>query len=322
MASRVSFYRLYELIIKSQLPLNAPRVPPQKPDITVMEDISRSILRDLPEPAENFSGIHFHPLKNQACYIRFYNHFRFLVSTDGRTVLYMKLKKSAPAFQYAPLAFLQTNVLSFCLIKLGMEVFHASSIEYQGKAIAFLGESGYGKSTLAAGFLGNDFKLLTDDVLAVKKAGKKFVTPPGVGHIKLLPKTIGKVLKTKKKSEGKLGPAAEKRVLSLPRNVLSEKSCPLGVIYILWPRSKKTSGQIWARKLRPKDALISLIKCSHNLILQNPARLRKQISFASKLTQSVPIRALSYPMDFGRFPALKALVLKDAERQFLQTPPK
>lgn len=314
MASRALFYRLYELIIKSQLPLNAPRVPPQKPHITVTEHP----FRDIPEPEENRTGIHFHPLKNGACYIRFYNHFRFLVSPNGRTVYYRKLEKPAPSFQYAAPAFLQTNVLSFCLIKLGMEVFHASSVEHKGRAIAFLGESGYGKSTLAAGFLGTGAKLLTDDVLAVKKSGKKFLTPPGVGHIKLLPKTIKKVLKTGKKSEGRLGPTAKKRVLSLPKNVLASKSCPLGVIYILWPRSKKTSGQIWARKLRPKDALISLIKCSHNLVLQEPSRLRKQISFASKLTRQVPIRALSYPMDFSRFPALKELVLKDAERQFLK----
>ncbi|EEK77893.1 aldolase [Bacillus cereus] len=44
---------------------------------------------------------------------------------------------------------------------------HGSAIMIDGKAYGFIGESGRGKSTLAAGFLNLGYKLLSDDVIAV-----------------------------------------------------------------------------------------------------------------------------------------------------------
>lgn len=44
---------------------------------------------------------------------------------------------------------------------------HGSAIAIDGKAYAFVGHSGAGKSTLASAFIGKDFQLLSDDVIAV-----------------------------------------------------------------------------------------------------------------------------------------------------------
>lgn len=44
---------------------------------------------------------------------------------------------------------------------------HGSAIEINGKAYAFVAESGVGKSTLAAAFISRGYKLISDDVIAI-----------------------------------------------------------------------------------------------------------------------------------------------------------
>lgn len=55
---------------------------------------------------------------------------------------------------------------------------HGSLIEIQGKAYAFVGHSGVGKSTLASSFIRKGYKLVSDDLIAVTmKDGKPWVIP-------------------------------------------------------------------------------------------------------------------------------------------------
>ncbi|NMO95699.1 aldolase [Paenibacillus lemnae] len=56
---------------------------------------------------------------------------------------------------------------------------HGSAIAINGKAFAFVGHSGHGKSTLASALMQLGYSLITDDVIAVSldDADKPFVTP-------------------------------------------------------------------------------------------------------------------------------------------------
>ena len=55
------------------------------------------------------------------------------------------------------------QVLPLALARQGMLVLHASAVEIGDSAVAFIGASGMGKSTLAASFATNGFRFLTDD---------------------------------------------------------------------------------------------------------------------------------------------------------------
>ena len=61
-----------------------------------------------------------------------------------------------------------SQVRPLVLSKRGKLVFHASCVEVAEGAIAFVAESGRGKSTLAASFARCGFRLLTDDGLLVE----------------------------------------------------------------------------------------------------------------------------------------------------------
>lgn len=63
---------------------------------------------------------------------------------------------------------------------------HGSSIEINNKAITIIGDSAAGKSTLAAGFAQQGYKILSDDVTVIlQEYDQKFLVQPGIPQIKL-----------------------------------------------------------------------------------------------------------------------------------------
>src|SRR5712691_6556991 len=78
-------------------------------------------------------------------YVRRSDRFEFLISADGRAIAARALGHSPrEAFH----TYLLGQALSFALIKQGFDPLHATTIAIDGAAVAFLGDSGYGKSSL------------------------------------------------------------------------------------------------------------------------------------------------------------------------------
>lgn len=62
---------------------------------------------------------------------------------------------------------------------------HANSIEIGGRAVAFLGHSGAGKSTMAAWFHDRGFEVLADDVCVVTLDGDRPMAHPGIPRLRM-----------------------------------------------------------------------------------------------------------------------------------------
>ncbi|RVB80659.1 MULTISPECIES: hypothetical protein [unclassified Mesorhizobium] len=77
------------------------------------------------------------------------------------------------------------QVLPLALSKQGKLVLHGSAVEISGEGIAFIGESGRGKSTLAASFATDGFRFLTDDGLLVEPCDGGFQIMPSHPSIRL-----------------------------------------------------------------------------------------------------------------------------------------
>ncbi len=313
-------YEIYGIPVKSGLPLNAPSLRSGKPAVVISEapKLFFERIKHL-SPAALKRPIDYIPLQDGAVYIRFFQLFQFWVSKNGRKILYKEIKNQENASPpvISPLIFLQTNVFSFSLLKLGFEAFHASCVAVGGRAVAFLGESGYGKSTLAALFLKNGFPLLTDDVFAVQKKRTRFLTSPGAAQIKLWPEIAKQVL-TRPAPAGKMSPIAKKWILPLKQQVAGKKKFEVGLIYLLWPKFKGTNRTVRIRKIKPQDGVISLIKSSHNLVLQDPERLRRQMLFTTDMVKHVPIRAVSFSMDLKSISLVRDRLQKDITKVFGQ----
>ncbi|MED4534431.1 aldolase [Metabacillus fastidiosus] len=66
--------------------------------------------------------------------------------------------------------FILGTCMGIILMQRGTLPLHGSTVAVNGKAYAFIGESGAGKSTVASAFIKEGYPLLTDDVIAVSLA--------------------------------------------------------------------------------------------------------------------------------------------------------
>ena len=77
------------------------------------------------------------------------------------------------------------TAMAILLYQRGNLVLHASSLNINGQAVAFLGFSGTGKSSIAAALHTRGYGVLADDVSVIKLIDEKPVVIPGFPQIKL-----------------------------------------------------------------------------------------------------------------------------------------
>src|SRR5207244_7843154 len=120
-------------------------------------------------------------LGDGAEYVRWRGLFEFLVAADGGRIVCHPLAGATDDVLHT---YLLGQVLSFALLKQGIEPLHATVVVVGGGAVGFLGDCGYGKSTTAAAFLQAGHRLLTDDQLVVSASGTGVLAHPGPSRIK------------------------------------------------------------------------------------------------------------------------------------------
>jgi hypothetical protein len=81
--------------------------------------------------------------------------------------------------------FLLGSVMGALLYQRGLFPLHGSAVETRWGAMIFVGVQGAGKSTLAADFLRQDYRLLSDDVCAVSATPEGLQVLPAIPHIRL-----------------------------------------------------------------------------------------------------------------------------------------
>jgi hypothetical protein len=76
-------------------------------------------------------------------------------------------------------------ILCILLRQRGLLVLHASAVNIKGKAIAFVGGSGWGKSTLATAFHTQGYNVLCDDVMPIAMGRKQPLVFPAYPQFKV-----------------------------------------------------------------------------------------------------------------------------------------
>src|SRR5258706_15551161 len=183
-------YRVYGLRLRTSLPLTFPAELPEvagDPDVEIRED-SGGVLAGALERSglapDRQAWMQHARLADGSTYVRWEDLFHFLIPADGHLIVYGPL---GDASEESIQTYLLGQVLSYALTKQGHEPLHATVVVLGGRAIGFLGESGMGKSTLAAAFLKTGASLLTDDLRRLAPDGEGYLAFPGPPRTKLLP---------------------------------------------------------------------------------------------------------------------------------------
>ncbi len=308
-------YEAYGVCIRSHLPLSClPGTERVLADVELVDGrdaLFAQACREARAKADPTGWFCHRQLGDGSDYLRWNGLFEFLVSADGRRIAcFPSNGNSRETFQ----TYLVSQVLSFALLKQGIEPLHATVVVRDGRAVAFLGDCGSGKSSLGAAFLRAGHRLLTDDLLVIREhdeSGQGFLAYPGPPRIKLFPK-IAASLFSNRFTGVPLNPRTRKQVIPLNPFQSSHGPVPLRAMYVLRPPSRRRhSNRITIRRLSQPRAMLQLITHTFNRMIVDPGRLSRQFDQAGRLTRTIPIKSLSYPRTLSRLQAVLEAIQSD-----------
>jgi hypothetical protein len=202
------------------------------------------------------------------------------------------------------------QVIPLLLSHQGKLVFHASAIEIDGLAIAFVGVSGRGKSTLAASFSRNQYRFLTDDSLILERTNNNYQVVPSHPSIRLWDDSQVAVLGPKAQSESPVDYTSKLRFSSNRQMAFCETQCQLHRIYFLGDAS---ASEIQFAMLSHQEAMIELIKHSFLLDVEDREMLKNHFAAVSQLASLPIFFKLDYPRDYSGLENLRQAIVKHAD---------
>jgi len=310
----VPVYRLYGLAVASPLDLPCPVAPRARRADVRLEGGGGARFAPLRPRTRagrpSRSWFYSRQLRSGSTYLRWAGLFEFLVSADGHDIRYHR----HPGASVESLsAYLLGQVLSHSLLAFGVEPLHGTVVVVDGRAIGFLGDCGYGKSTLGAAFLRLGFPVLTDDLVVLQRTTSGYAVHPGMPRIKLFPSVARRVLRFGRPAS-RLNDGTSKQILPLADGQAYRSAAPLAALYVLGePGSAphRSAVGIEVTPLSAGAAFLELVRNSFNTAVLDRGRLARWFRFASRVTAAVPLRRLTYPRSLSKLPAVCEAVLAD-----------
>lgn len=222
--------------------------------------------------------------------LRFPGLADFEVSADGCQVAAW----AAPGGTSATVQHLYLNqVLPLALSRQGKLVLHASAVELADRAVAFIGESGRGKSTLAASFATGGVPFLTDDGLHLEWAGDELTVHPSHPSIRLWADSQEALVRVGAAAAPALDFTTKTRLLASPALPFCDQARPLGRVYFLGDGLARSAT---IERAKPAVTLINLIRNSFLLDITQQEMLAHHFEHISRIA-NLPIH---YHLDYPR----------------------
>ena len=232
----------------------------------------------------------------------------FAVSPGARRVV-CRPRRGLPAATLRHLLLDQVMPLAMSADRL---VLHASAVHVPGfGAVAFIGRTGRGKSTLAAALAQRGCALLTDDCLVIGEHGGRLSVWPSYPGIRLWADAAAALGRPAPPSA--LAHYTRKRRLSTDERLpFRSRPSPLRALFLLAPPGAvRDAADI--RACPPRRRLMSLISCAYLLDIEDRARLASQFDRLAAVVASVPTLRLRVRRDRRRLPQT-ARALRDTIR--------
>jgi hypothetical protein len=236
--------------------------------------------------------------------LRFVDLADFRVSSDGRRVHCWP----APDVSEETTRFLFANqVMPLALSRQGTLVFHASAVEIDDQAVAFMGESGRGKSTLAASFATNGFRFLTDDGLVVESMEGQWRIAPSHPSIRLWEDSQEALLHPEAQIAPPVQYTSKSRFLAGSDIVFCDQPRNLHRVYFLGEGAQKRT---LFERLKPADALFELLKHSFLLDIEERQVLAAHFDELSSLVSQPIYYRLDYPRYFEGLAEVRQAIIE------------
>lgn len=247
-------------------------------------------------------------LADGSIYARWRGVGDFLVASDGCEISWCRDHRAS---EESAQVYLLGQALSFALVQQGLEPLHGATVVVGDDAFAFLGGSGFGKSTLAAFLLSTGARLLTDDLLLLDPQAATVLAYPGPPRIKLFAKTADRLLGGTA-NRPPMNPDTAKQIAALDGSRACTEPVRLAAIYDLAsPRDSCRQNTVTVEPLSPRSAFPLLLRSAFNRRTSGGARTARQFAFAARIVERVPVRRLTYPRRLDTLPDVRRALFVD-----------
>jgi len=241
--------------------------------------------------------------------LRFPDLADFEVSADGASVQGFP----APGLTSPTVEHLYLNqVLPLALSRQGKLVLHGSAVDIGGQGVAFLGESGRGKSTLAASFATEGTRFLTDDGLLLEWVDGRCMIIPSHPSIRLWEDSQAALVNESMTMAPAVSFTSKARFLAGPGIAFCDEARPLRRVYFLGEGDALAPA---IEPLRPAEALIELVKHSFLLDIEARDMLMRHFDDLTRLAELPIYFRLDYPRDYEALPAVREAIIQHALEQ-------
>lgn len=277
----MSYYTAFGLTVDSEIPL--PELPPASRD-----EAERILIRQkaLDWRPEFLDGNKFAASIGGAETLFYWEQIGTFAAERGEAIYFDPTPDVEEGLLRLPILGV---VFSALLQQRGFTVLHASAVEVGGRAIGFLGDKGAGKSTTAGAFHRAGHRMITDDVLAVRRrdGDDAYEAVPAFPQLKLWPRAAAHV----GIDSDRLSPLhgrVDKRSFS-PEEAFPARPIPLTGLYVLgWGPST------YIEPLpQPVGYLHTVANTfTHRFAGGRPEMLAQTFGLCQQLVQSIPVQRL------------------------------
>ncbi len=207
-----------------------------------------------------------------------------------------------------------SHALPLWLESRGVPVLHSSAVSFRGRAVAFVGGSGVGKSTLCAGLVGCGGDFVADDGLPLfEDEHGEWRCAHGPPQFKLWPTALEDRLGVPAGTLPRVHDSLEKRLLPSPRRDSAgpAASLELAAVYVL-ERRPEDSGEVTSTACTARESLVLLIE--HSLAGGPVAAMglsAQRLEQFARAAARTPVRVLRYPTGGDSWRLIKQAILSD-----------
>jgi hypothetical protein len=236
--------------------------------------------------------------------LRFPDQADFVVAADGTAVV-VHPARDLPEDTLRHL--LIDQVLPLALSRRGRFSLHASAVHLPGiGTVGFAGETGRGKSTLAAALAMRGGRLITDDCLAIDFVDGEPFAVPGYPGLRLWPGQTANTLLRAAPSR-RVAHYSRKRRVDQRAVRFHGRPSPLRALFILSPRAS-AGAPLSIRRCRASAGLMGLLRYTYVLDVQDRQDLAGLFSGLAALAATVPVMRLRLRHGESRLPQAADLI--------------
>ena len=235
--------------------------------------------------------------------LRFPDLVDFVISISCGTVTYFP-QTEIPAETIRHL--LLDQVIPRILGQRGQLILHAAAVVMpDGQAIAFLGDSGRGKSTLASSLHHNGARLITDDCLLLEEIGGQVVAIPNYYGLRLFNDSATAIF-GEQSGDSPVAHYTAKKRLQLPDRIEPESATGFRLIAIFFltdPDEYIECDFVQINPIKGVEEIMTMIEQAFLLDITDKSLIARQFNVVGRLVSSgIKIYQLEYPRKHSMLP--------------------